>query len=76
MPLTLEDAEKLITAQDAKIKAVEDLLASTKFPNQESKAELEKKLEDLTKRFDELHENYAKLTATKTDEAHHCHWCL
>jgi hypothetical protein len=74
MPLTLDDAEKLLQAQATEINVMKDTLANLKTNlSAEEKAVMEKRISELQKQFDDLHAKYAN--SQTQDEIHHCFWC-
>lgn len=72
MPITLDDAEKVLAQQAAEIKDLKAAIETTKSKDELIK--LTQRLDEMTNKFDELHERYGQSTAT-VDEAHHCFWC-
>ena len=74
MPLTLDEAEKLIQAQADEIKSIKTKMEMAKSTGEFEK--LEKRLDEVTAKFDELHAKYEKQTVEQTGEAHQCFWCV
>ena len=73
MPLTLDEAEKVLSQQAEEIKAIKSAMESTK--SEAEFAKLQKRLDEISKKFEELHQNYGALTKLETGDVHRCFWC-
>lgn len=72
MPLTLEQAEQNLLEQAAEIKALKSQMELAKSGTELDA--LKKRLDEMTAKFDALHDKYAAQDKD-VDEAHHCFWC-